>query len=48
MSFQDKDCPTDSSRPSAAAGMVGGAMVSSAYYKKYLKYKNKYLLNKNI
>ncbi len=78
MSFQDKDCPTDSSRPSTAAGMVGGAMVGSAmvdgamvdgamvdgamvdgamvdgamvdgaYYKKYLKYKNKYLLNKNI
>jgi hypothetical protein len=43
MRFHDPECPTDSSRPSAVAGMVGGA-----YYKKYLKYKNKYLLNKNI
>ena len=43
MEFVDKDCPTDSSRPSTTVSMVGGA-----YYKKYLKYKNKYVLTKNI
>jgi hypothetical protein len=43
--FKDVECPTESKRLSNAASQIGGA-----YYKKYLKYKNKYLQNsiKNI
>jgi len=43
MVFVDRVCPSDSSRPSDIVSMIGGA-----YYKKYLKYKNKYLTSKNI
>jgi hypothetical protein len=45
ITFFDNECPFVETKITDLAGMyIGGG----AYYKKYLKYKNKYISKKNI